>query len=98
MTNNADPEANWSGFTLFAKTGHVMFSKRRVNDTSTIVGHFVSSPTEMEKRYRRTGRWEKREKAEDERKKQMTVQKQITNISLPKPAASTTTLPLTPKY
>ena len=37
MTNSADPdqlassEANWSGPTLFAKTGHVMFSKRRVN-------------------------------------------------------------------
>ena len=36
MTNRADPdqlassEANRSGFTLFAKTGHVMFSKRRV--------------------------------------------------------------------
>ena len=37
MTNSADPdqlassEANWSGPTLFAKTGHVVFSKRRVN-------------------------------------------------------------------
>ena len=36
MTNSADPgqlaseEANWSGSTLFAKTGHIMFSKRRV--------------------------------------------------------------------
>ena len=36
MTNSADPdqlassEANWSGSALFAKTGHVMFSKRRV--------------------------------------------------------------------
>ena len=36
MTNSADPdqlassEANWSGSTLFAKTGHVMLSKRRV--------------------------------------------------------------------
>ena len=36
MTNSADPdqlassEANWSGSTLFAKTGHVVFSKRRV--------------------------------------------------------------------
>ena len=26
-------EANWSGATLFAKTGHVVFSKRRVNTT-----------------------------------------------------------------
>ena len=32
MTNSADPdqlassEANWSGATLFAKTGHVVFS------------------------------------------------------------------------
>ena len=33
MTNGADPfeEANWSGATLFAKTGHVVLSKRRVN-------------------------------------------------------------------
>ena len=41
MTNSADQdqlassEANWSGSTLFAKTGHVMFSKRRVNDSNT---------------------------------------------------------------
>ena len=37
MTNSVDPdqlassEANWSGSTLFAKTGHVVFSKRRAN-------------------------------------------------------------------
>ena len=37
MTNSADPdqlassEANWSGSTLFAKTGHVVLSKRRVD-------------------------------------------------------------------
>ena len=34
MTNSADPDqlaSNWSGSTLFAKTGHVVFSKRRVN-------------------------------------------------------------------
>ena len=36
MTNSADPdqfassEANWSGSTLFAKTGHFVFSKVRV--------------------------------------------------------------------
>ena len=36
MTKSVDPdqfaseEANWSGSTLFAKTGHVLFSKRRV--------------------------------------------------------------------
>ena len=36
MTNSADPdqlassEANWSGSALFAKTGHVVFGKRRV--------------------------------------------------------------------
>ena len=36
MTNSADPdqlassEANWSGSALFAKTGHVVLSKRRV--------------------------------------------------------------------
>ena len=38
MTNSADPdqlassEANWSGSTLFAKTGHVVFSKRWVKE------------------------------------------------------------------
>ena len=38
MTNSVDPdrlaslEANLSGSTLFAKTGHVVFSKRRVNE------------------------------------------------------------------
>ena len=37
MTNSADAdqlassEANWSGSTLLAKTGYVVFSKRRVN-------------------------------------------------------------------
>ena len=37
MTNSVDPdqlassEAKWSGSILFAKTGHVVFSKRRVN-------------------------------------------------------------------
>ena len=37
MTNSANPdqlassEANWSGMTLFAKTGHDVFSKRMVN-------------------------------------------------------------------
>ena len=40
MTNSADPdqlassEAKFSGSTPFAKIGHIMFSKRRVN-TST---------------------------------------------------------------
>ena len=40
MTNSADPdqlassEANWSGSTLFAKTGYVVFSKRRVKCTT----------------------------------------------------------------
>ena len=29
MTNSADPD-QFTGSTLFAKTGHVMFSKRRV--------------------------------------------------------------------
>ena len=38
MANSADPdqlaseEANWSGSTLFAKTGHVVFNKRRVKN------------------------------------------------------------------
>ena len=37
MANSADPDqlasaaANWSGSRLFAKTGHDVFSKRRVN-------------------------------------------------------------------
>ena len=41
MTNRADQdqlassEANWSGSTLFAKTGRVDFSKRRVNNVMT---------------------------------------------------------------
>ena len=44
MTNSADPdqlaseEANWSGSTLFAKTGNVVFSKRRIN-TRFLVHH-----------------------------------------------------------
>ena len=42
MTNSADPdqlassEANWSGSTLFAKTGHVVFSKRMVLCEGTV--------------------------------------------------------------
>ena len=46
MTNSADPdqlassEANRSGSTLFAKTGHVVFSKRRVEvKTVDSLGH-----------------------------------------------------------
>ena len=41
MTNSADPdqlassEANWSGSTLFAKTWHVVFCKRRVKCNKT---------------------------------------------------------------
>ena len=41
MTNSADPDqlasskANWSGSTLFAMTGHVVFSKRRVKIEGT---------------------------------------------------------------
>ena len=41
MTNSADPdllassEANWSGSTLFGKTGHAVFSKRRANGASS---------------------------------------------------------------
>ena len=33
----------------------------RFNDTLTLVGHFVSSPREMEKRYRRDSRGDERE-------------------------------------
>ena len=49
MTNSADPEqlassdANWSGSTLFAKTGHVVFSKRRVNPFM-LSGFFYHKP------------------------------------------------------
>ena len=47
MTNSADPdqlassEANGSGSTPFAKTGHVVFSKRRVNK---LVGYIKVNP------------------------------------------------------
>ena len=37
------------------------------NDTSTIVGHFVSSPREREKRYRRDSRRDEREEHERKR-------------------------------
>ena len=49
MTNSADPnqlaselassEANRSGSTLFAKTGLIMFSKRRVNIINGLTKH-----------------------------------------------------------
>ena len=45
MTNSADPdqlassEANCSGSTLFAKTGHVVFSKRRVKVMNKTLYH-----------------------------------------------------------
>ena len=44
MTSSADPdqfdssEANRSGSTLFAKTGHVLFSKRRVKAVVLTLG------------------------------------------------------------
>ena len=43
MANSADSdhlassEANWSGSTLFAKTGHVVFSKRRVKFVTAFI-------------------------------------------------------------
>ena len=49
MTNSADPdqlassEANWSGSTLFAKTGHVVFSKRRVKEFAPSGNKFLLS-------------------------------------------------------
>ena len=54
MTNSADPdqlassEANWSGSTLFAKTGHVLFSKRRVKNLPCLPEDALDSwlPTE----------------------------------------------------
>ena len=48
MTNSADPdqlassEANWSGSTLFAKTGHVVFSKRRVKYNNSFIMYVIS--------------------------------------------------------
>ena len=47
MTNSADPdqlaseEVNWSGSALFAKTGHVVFSKRKVNTVINELIHFT---------------------------------------------------------
>ena len=46
MTNNADPdqlasssEANWSGSKLLAKTGQVVFSKRRIKMFLEFIKH-----------------------------------------------------------
>ena len=39
------------------------------NDTSTLVGHFVSSPREREKRDRRDSRGDEREEQEKKRKR-----------------------------
>ena len=71
MTNSADPdqlassEANWFGSTLFAKAVHIRVQQVLIvlgfNDTSTLVGHFVSSPREREKRDRRDSRRDERE-------------------------------------
>ena len=54
MTNSADPdqlassEANWSGSALFAKTGHVVFSKKRVKQNNTFRGlHLVQKEDQM---------------------------------------------------
>ena len=47
MTNSANPdqlassEANWSGSALFAKTGRVVFSKRRVKQATYLKDAFV---------------------------------------------------------
>ena len=52
MTNSADPdqlassEANRSGTTLFAKTGHVVFSKGRVKEMVILIP-FISSISGM---------------------------------------------------
>ena len=49
MTNSADSdqlasaEANWSGSTLFAKTGYVVFSKRKINYQG-IAGEIANMP------------------------------------------------------
>ena len=48
MTNSADPdelasEANWSGSTLFAKTGHDVFSKRRVGSSAKPLDHLTDN-------------------------------------------------------
>ena len=50
MANSADPdqlassEANWSGSTLFAKTRHVVFSKRRAKN---MFGHMWTASAQI---------------------------------------------------
>ena len=50
------------------------------NDTSTLEGHFVSSPREREKRDRRESRGDRRESRGDERGTGKKVKKQKKNI------------------
>ena len=53
MTNGADPdqlassEANWSGSTLLAKTGHIVFSKRRVKMLTSTCAHSFASNLQL---------------------------------------------------
>ena len=54
MANSVDPdqlaseEANWFGSTLFAKTGHVVISKRRVKSTIfTLLTGLNSDPDQV---------------------------------------------------
>ena len=53
MTNSADPdqlaseEAYWSGSTLFAMTGYVVFSKRRVNDKTNATYEITDAQTKQ---------------------------------------------------
>ena len=52
-------KANWSGSTLLQKQDWLI--ELGFNDTSTLVGHFVSSPREREKKDRRDSRGDERE-------------------------------------
>ena len=55
MTNSADADqlasANWSGSTLFAKTGYVVFSKRKVKQQYSELWEWISR-TEIKEEFK----------------------------------------------
>ena len=53
------------------------------NDTSTLVGHFVSSPREREERYRRDSRRDEREGQGRKRTRMKRKKEEITPLPLP---------------
>ena len=63
--------ANWQTLRLFDKNQNIgaVPVVLGFNDTSTLVGHFVSSPREREKRDRRDSRRDEREDREERRKR-----------------------------